>query len=103
MGNGAEPDVIRPGSKIPNSDWTVESIDREKAVLVRGGNAEPHRIVVRLESPPPGMGGGGIGGPGAGGGGGFPGAPGPGGMGGGRFPGAGGFRGGGGGGAQGGD
>jgi hypothetical protein len=69
MGNG-QLEVIRPGQQIPNSEWRVISIDSEKAVLRRSGNRTPRQIVVRLESPPPGMGGG-MGQPG-----GFPGAPG---------------------------
>lgn len=59
--------IIRPGSKIPNSEWTVVSIDAETAVLRREGNRRPHQIVVKLESPPANSGGGG-GGRGAGGG-----------------------------------
>lgn len=70
MGGGAL-EVIRPGQQIPNSEWRVISIDSEKAVLRRNGNRTPRQIVVRLESPPPGMGGT-IGQPG----GGFPGGPG---------------------------
>ncbi len=92
MGNG-QLEVIRPGQQIPNSEWRVVSIDSEKAVLQRSGNRTPRRIIVRLESPPPGFGGGagsfGPGGPGGPGGlggpggpGGFPGRPGgPGGTG----------------------
>jgi hypothetical protein len=57
MGAGGDPVIIRPGMKIPNSEWTVVSIDSEKAVLSRPGNVRPNRITVRLESPPPGMGG----------------------------------------------
>lgn len=53
-----EPEIIRPGMRIPNTEWTVVSIDLEKAVLRRNGNVLPHTVVVRLESPPPGMGGG---------------------------------------------
>lgn len=55
MGNGAV-ELIRPGQKIPNSEWTVVSIDQDKAVLRRGGPTLPHEITVRLESPPSGMG-----------------------------------------------
>lgn len=89
MGNG-KTELIRPGMKIPDSEWTVISIDDEKAVLRRSGNRAPKQIVVRLESPPPGtspaLGGqGGFGGPGGppggpggppGGAPGFPGGPG---------------------------
>jgi len=56
MGDGRT-EIIRPGQKIPNSEWTVVSIDSEKAVLRRGGNVLPKEIIVRLESPPAGMGG----------------------------------------------
>lgn len=70
MGNG-QLEVIRPGQQIPNSEWRVISIDSEKAVLRRNGNRTPRQIIVRLESPPPGMGGGGMGQPG-----GMPGGPG---------------------------
>ncbi|CAN5690310.1 hypothetical protein BH11ARM2_BH11ARM2_10170 [soil metagenome] len=84
MGDG-QTEIIRPGQKIPNTEWTVASIDEEKAVLARGGNRLPKRIIVHLESPPagysaPGQGGtpGGPGGPGGfpGGPGGYPGGPG---------------------------
>jgi hypothetical protein len=50
-------EIIRPGMRIPNTEWTVVSIDTEKAVLRRSGNVLPHVVTVRLESPPPGMGG----------------------------------------------
>ena len=46
----------------------MESIDSEKAVLVRAGNKVPKRIVVRLETPPAFGSGGGDGNPGGGGG-----------------------------------
>jgi len=60
MGNG-QLEVIRPGQKIDRTDWTVVSIDQDKAVLHRDGPIAPHNVTVRLESPPPGMGGGGAG------------------------------------------
>ncbi len=68
MGNG-QTELIRPGMKIPNSEWTVVSINEDHAILHRGGDVAPHTISVRLESPPAGsMGGGGsFGGPPAGG------------------------------------
>lgn len=47
--------TVRPGMQIPNSEWTVVSIDHEKAILRRSGNRKPNQIVVRLESPPAGM------------------------------------------------
>ncbi len=46
---------VRPGSKIPNSEWTVVSIDSEKAVLRRSGNKRPREIVVLLQGQPSGM------------------------------------------------
>jgi len=60
MGDGRL-EIIRPGQRIPNSEWTVISIDEEKAVLRRSGNKLPRQVIVRLESPPynPGQGGGG--------------------------------------------
>jgi hypothetical protein len=96
MGDGRPLEIIRPGQRIPNSDWTVVSIDEEKAILRRSGNRLPRQIVVRLESPPfnPNQGGGGgpAGGPGGEGRGGPPGGfgPGRGGGGSGRDPGLGG-------------
>jgi hypothetical protein len=105
MGNG-QTEIIRPGQRIPNSEWTVASIDENKAILRRGGNRLPKQVTVRLESPPPGYGPAtapGVGAPGGfpGAPGGFPGAPGgfPGAPGGGRGMGGGGGRGGRGGGA----
>jgi len=69
MGDGSEK-IVRPGEKIPGTDWTVVSIDQEKAVLHRDGNVLPHDVVVRLETPRPGTEGynNGAGYPGAGGG-----------------------------------
>lgn len=58
MGDGRPLEIIRPGQRIPNSEWTVVSIDEEKAILRRAGNKLPKQIVVRLESPPTGVGGG---------------------------------------------
>ncbi|CAN5448747.1 hypothetical protein BH11ARM1_BH11ARM1_18120 [soil metagenome] len=55
QGDG-QPLIIRPGMKIPNSNWTVASIDEEKAILTRTGNTLPRTVVVRLESPPAGQG-----------------------------------------------
>jgi len=57
MGNG-QLEVIRPGQKIENSPWTVQSIDQDKAVLHRDGNVAPHTVTVRLETPPSNFGGG---------------------------------------------
>lgn len=66
MGEGRPPEIIRPGQRIPNSEWTVVSIDEDKAILRRTGNKLPKEIVVRLESPPAGLGGGGSANPGGG-------------------------------------
>jgi hypothetical protein len=57
MENG-EPHIVKPGYRIPNSEWTVVSIDQDKAILRRGGSKKPNEITVRLESPPAGTGGG---------------------------------------------
>lgn len=51
MENG-RPYLIYPGSRVGDTEWYVESIDAEKAVLVRSGNKVPKRIIVRLETPP---------------------------------------------------
>lgn len=51
--------VVRPGQQIPNSEWTVVSIDQDKAVLKRPGAKKPNTIIVSLESPPAGGGAGG--------------------------------------------
>ncbi|HJP82302.1 MAG TPA: hypothetical protein VJ835_02250 [Fimbriimonadaceae bacterium] len=51
MGDGRL-EIIRPGQRIPNSEWTVVSIDEDKAILRRSGNKLPRQIIVRLESPP---------------------------------------------------
>ena len=70
LGDGRT-EIIRPGMKIPNTEWTVVSIDEDKAVLRRSGKALPKEIIVRLESPPPGTAVGGAIGGGAGGAAGF--------------------------------
>jgi hypothetical protein len=56
--------VVRPGMKVPNSEWTVVSIDEEKAILKREGNKRPSTIIVRLEVDAGGGGGAPPGGPG---------------------------------------
>ncbi len=48
---GRLPEIVTPGSQIPNSPWRVVSIDTDKAVLRRSGNVRPTQIVVRLETP----------------------------------------------------
>ena len=64
-----KPYLIYPGSRVGDTEWYVESIDAEKATLVRSGNRIPKRITVRLETPPAfGTGGGGGGNTGGGGG-----------------------------------
>lgn len=50
MGNGRPAEIVRPGQTIPRTNWTVVSIDADKAVLRRGGNVLPHEVVVRLQS-----------------------------------------------------
>jgi hypothetical protein len=55
MGNGQATTIIRPGMKIPNTEWTVVSINEDRAILHRDGTVGPHTISVRLESPPPGF------------------------------------------------
>lgn len=65
MGPGKVID-IRPGMKIPDTEWTVVSIDSERAVLRRMGAKLPHTFVVPLQ----GVGLGGAGGAGGGTGGG---------------------------------
>lgn len=56
---------IRPGSRIPNTDWWVVAIDEDSATLRRPGNIQPNEVVVYLESRIPTLGGGGTGGGGA--------------------------------------
>ncbi len=57
MGEGKQPELIRPGMKVPHSEeWTVVSIDQDKAVLRRNGNVLPKEIEVRLETAPADMG-----------------------------------------------
>jgi hypothetical protein len=65
--------VIRPGETIEGTEWRVASIDSDKAILRRSGNRTPRQVIVRLESPPAGIGGGGFPGGAPGG---FPGGPG---------------------------
>lgn len=50
---------VRPGQQIPDSEWSVFSIDSEKAILRRKGNKLPREIAVPLESRRSGGGGGG--------------------------------------------
>jgi hypothetical protein len=84
--------IIRPGTRIPDTEWRVISVDGDKAILKRAGNRRPTQITVRLEARPPGAGSGGnTGGGGAStGGGGTMQPPGGGGKGGGMLPGVGG-------------
>lgn len=64
--------IIRPGMLIPDTDWRVVSIDRDKAILRREGDRLPKEVEVRLEVGIPGSSGstfsngGGQGGPGGG-------------------------------------
>lgn len=48
---GREPIIVTPGMRIPNSEWTVVSIDQDKAVLRRSGKVKPSQVIVRLETP----------------------------------------------------
>lgn len=53
MGNGSDPEIIRPGQKVPHhEEWTVVSLDQNRAILRRDGNVLPKEIQVRLETPP---------------------------------------------------
>jgi len=63
---------IRPGQQIQGTEWTVVSIDEERAVLRRSADMRPSTFVVRLQSRGAdfGRGGGGGGNTGGGGGGG---------------------------------
>lgn len=73
MGGGKVID-IRPGMKIPDTDWVVVSIDPERAVLRREGKALPKYFTVPLQDTiPQGVDQGNQGGGGAGGGGNVPG------------------------------
>lgn len=52
---GKPAEIVRPGQRIPGTEWTILSIDLEKAILRRNGNVLPKEIRVRLESPPAGF------------------------------------------------
>lgn len=54
MGPG-EDLIIRPGTRIPDTEWVVVSITEEYAVLERGGNRLPRRFIVPLAGPLEGM------------------------------------------------
>ncbi|HMS54462.1 MAG TPA: hypothetical protein PKA27_03600 [Fimbriimonadaceae bacterium] len=64
MGDGQGFQIVRPGSKL--GEWTVVSIDEEKAVLTRAGNKLPKAVEVFLAEPQAGAGGGGGGNQGGG-------------------------------------
>ncbi len=50
MGDGRGLQTIRPGQTIEGTNWVVQSIDEEKAILRReGSNTRPKYVVVRLE------------------------------------------------------
>lgn len=51
LDTGSQTIEIRPGTKIPNTEWTVVAIDSEKATLRREGNAVPHEFQVGLAGP----------------------------------------------------
>ncbi|MBV6458010.1 MAG: hypothetical protein HONBIEJF_01132 [Fimbriimonadaceae bacterium] len=59
---------IRPGQQIQGTEWTVVSIDEERAVLRRSADMRPSTFVVRLQSRGADFGGGGGGGTSGGGG-----------------------------------
>lgn len=61
---------IRPGQQIQGTEWTVVSIDEERAVLRRSADMRPSTFVVRLQSRGADFGSGGGGGGNTGGGGG---------------------------------
>lgn len=48
MGDG-KIEIVRPGQTI--GEWTVQSIDLEKAILTRKGNKKPHTIEVPVQKP----------------------------------------------------
>lgn len=48
MGDGRI-EIVRPGQEV--GEWTVVSIDLEKAVLTRKGSKKPHTIEVPLQKP----------------------------------------------------
>ena len=70
LDTGSETIPIRPGTEIPDTEWTVVSIDAERAILRRTGNKRPSEFAVNLQGPFPGnlpnLGGGGGGGGGRG-------------------------------------
>jgi hypothetical protein len=47
MGDGRM-QIVRPGETVPGTEWTVVSIDEEKAVLRRKGNRKPKEVIVAL-------------------------------------------------------
>jgi hypothetical protein len=47
--------IIRPGMMLPESNWKVVLIDKERAVITRTGDKLPKELEIRLESPPPGF------------------------------------------------
>lgn len=51
MGTGGPLLLVRPGQKIDGTEWTVQSIDEEKAVLRRDKESKkrPQFVVVRLQ------------------------------------------------------
>jgi hypothetical protein len=50
MGDGKPLRIVHPGEQIEGTEWTVVSIDSEKAVLRRSGNKKPKEIIVALGS-----------------------------------------------------
>jgi hypothetical protein len=41
--------AVRPGAKIPNSEWTLVYVDNTKIILRRGGEKLPKEVTIPLE------------------------------------------------------
>lgn len=67
--------VVRPGSRVGDSEWFVETITETAIILQRDPRKNPSRVIIRLETRPIGMSGGSAGGSGTGGSGGTGTAP----------------------------
>ena len=52
---GGKSTIVRPGMMIPDTNWRVVSIDKDKAILRREGPQLPHEVEVRLEVGMPGF------------------------------------------------
>lgn len=51
LDTGAGVHEVRPGTRVPGTEWTVVSIDADRAVLRREGNVLPHEFAVNLQGP----------------------------------------------------